>query len=329
MARNQYGLTGYTHAGGLDAPVGLLRQYALDLPGPLVVLHANWRGAVLTATGAGGQRLECALTTQPAPGCLEFDWPGAAHYTNGTLRTRRFRGPGAWFGSLATGNRSTTGQIFLRNRFYDPQTGRFTQEDPIGLAGGLNAYGYANGDPVNYSDPFGLAPCPPIDTCTPSERMAILAGVGNRLEPWQPILEAGGMLAISPLMGGMGMTGGGLTSLGIAGAGTEAVAAGRMLSQTAAAKGRQTLAQQGSRILTLNRHASTGSAGTGSAAAHNLAAAGLEIGEVASAVARDIGDLSRLALGVGRGIVEVGGKMIEYTRNTMRSGETVVNFWLK
>jgi uncharacterized protein RhaS with RHS repeats len=35
----------------------------------------------------------------------------------------------------------------------------FTQEDPIGLAGGLNLYGYANGDPVNFSDPFGLSPC--------------------------------------------------------------------------------------------------------------------------------------------------------------------------
>jgi gas vesicle protein len=28
--------------------------------------------------------------------------------------------------------------------------------DPIELAGGLNAYGFAGGDPVNYSDPFGL-----------------------------------------------------------------------------------------------------------------------------------------------------------------------------
>ena len=34
----------------------------------------------------------------------------------------------------------------------------FTQEDPIGLAGGLKLYGFANGDPVNFSDPFGLCP---------------------------------------------------------------------------------------------------------------------------------------------------------------------------
>jgi uncharacterized protein RhaS with RHS repeats len=34
--------------------------------------------------------------------------------------------------------------------------GQFTQPDPIGLAGGLNLYGYAGGDPVNRSDPFGL-----------------------------------------------------------------------------------------------------------------------------------------------------------------------------
>jgi hypothetical protein len=27
------------------------------------------------------------------------------------------------------------------------------------LAGGLNLYGYAGGDPVNFSDPFGLSPC--------------------------------------------------------------------------------------------------------------------------------------------------------------------------
>jgi len=35
---------------------------------------------------------------------------------------------------------------------------RCTQLDPIGLGGGLNLYGFAGGDPVNFSDPFGLCP---------------------------------------------------------------------------------------------------------------------------------------------------------------------------
>ena len=35
----------------------------------------------------------------------------------------------------------------------------------MGLAGGLNAYGFANGDPVAYSDPFGLCLGPLIAYC--------------------------------------------------------------------------------------------------------------------------------------------------------------------
>ena len=58
----------------------------------------------------------------------------------------------------AEGGVIATGQIYQRNRYYDPGSGRFTQEDPIGLAGGLNLYGFAGGDPVNFADPFGLCP---------------------------------------------------------------------------------------------------------------------------------------------------------------------------
>src|SRR3954447_26870746 len=52
--------------------------------------------------------------------------------------------------------RDATGQMYMRNRYYDPQSARFTQEDPIGIAGGLNVYGFAKGDPVSFSDPYGL-----------------------------------------------------------------------------------------------------------------------------------------------------------------------------
>lgn len=40
-------------------------------------------------------------------------------------------------------------------RHYDASTGRFVQSDPLGLAGGVNAFGYVSGDPLNAIDPTG------------------------------------------------------------------------------------------------------------------------------------------------------------------------------
>jgi RHS repeat-associated protein len=44
-----------------------------------------------------------------------------------------------------------------RNRWYDPQLGRFLQTDPLGFdAGDLNLFRYCGDDPVDLSDPLGL-----------------------------------------------------------------------------------------------------------------------------------------------------------------------------
>ncbi|WP_172731733.1 RHS repeat-associated core domain-containing protein [Pluralibacter gergoviae] len=43
-------------------------------------------------------------------------------------------------------------------RYYDPDSGRFTVQDPVGLAGGLNQYAYAP-NPLSWIDPLGLSAC--------------------------------------------------------------------------------------------------------------------------------------------------------------------------
>ena len=45
-------------------------------------------------------------------------------------------------------------------RYHDPQTGQFLSVDPM-VEQTLQAYVYAGDDPVNGSDPSGLAPAPP------------------------------------------------------------------------------------------------------------------------------------------------------------------------
>ena len=44
----------------------------------------------------------------------------------------------------------------MGQRWYDPATGRFISQDPIGFRGGLNLYSYVGGNPTNYIDPSGL-----------------------------------------------------------------------------------------------------------------------------------------------------------------------------
>jgi RHS repeat-associated protein len=47
---------------------------------------------------------------------------------------------------------------FNRARYYDPRLARFISEDPIGLAGGYNLFGYVDWNPVSYTDPTGEIP---------------------------------------------------------------------------------------------------------------------------------------------------------------------------
>jgi RHS repeat-associated protein len=49
-----------------------------------------------------------------------------------------------------------TGLFYNRYRYYDPAGGRYVTQDPIGLKGGVNLYGYVGDDPSINFDPMGL-----------------------------------------------------------------------------------------------------------------------------------------------------------------------------
>jgi len=51
-----------------------------------------------------------------------------------------------------------TGLYYNLNRYYDPDSGQYLIQDPIGLEGGLRTHAYVH-DPMQWVDPMGLAGC--------------------------------------------------------------------------------------------------------------------------------------------------------------------------
>ena len=147
-----YGRMAYTYGAGVDRPLSMTRigyqvdSTGMDYPPLTLIPHANWRGQLVKATDGTGK--DFSITAQG------IEW--IDQQTSAYRWVQRVNDMLVWMGDLPLGAPTGSGLQYMRNRYYDPQTGRFTQEDPIGLAGGLNAYGYAAGDPITYSDPFGL-----------------------------------------------------------------------------------------------------------------------------------------------------------------------------
>jgi RHS repeat-associated protein len=91
-----------------------------------------------------------------------------------------------------------SGLMYNRARFYDPQLGRFTSDDPIGFGGGdINLYGYVWQSPLRLRDPLGLdggwAPSDIADWADPR-----IEAVRRWLEPnpdninWNTLINYGG-----------------------------------------------------------------------------------------------------------------------------------------
>ncbi len=138
------------HVEGIDQPVGLIRSDGTR------VINYNWRGLGESSVFVNGAPGDVSIPG----GSLAVQWPtrtqGGVYFTPNVLASGS-SGPFTWFGTLAENGAGSTGILYRRNRYFDPVSGRFTQADPIGLAGGLNLYGFANGDPVNFRIPSGCA----------------------------------------------------------------------------------------------------------------------------------------------------------------------------
>ena len=111
----------------------------------IVYLHADHLNTPRRATDARGvvvwQWLSDAFGAIQADEDMDRD---------GRRTTINLRFPGQYFDA-------ESGLHYNWHRYYDPQVGRYTQSDPIGLAGGINTYAYAENKPTSLMDPLGLA----------------------------------------------------------------------------------------------------------------------------------------------------------------------------
>jgi RHS repeat-associated protein len=106
--------------------------------GAITYLMADSLGSVRGTVGSSG-----TLTATTS-----YDAWGNPQTTGGLTSVTPF--------GFTGGYTDPTGLIYLINRYYDPATGQFTSVDPR-LADTQEPYIYADGDPVELSDPEGLA----------------------------------------------------------------------------------------------------------------------------------------------------------------------------
>lgn len=130
-------------------PIATLRPTGTGAPTPVAIYYVH-------ADHLASPR----AVTRPSDNAVMWRWDNAEPFGNnppdenpGGLGafTYNLRFPGQYYDA-------EIGTNYNYYRDYDPAVGRYTQSDPIGLAGGANTYNYVRADPVRGIDPLGWAP---------------------------------------------------------------------------------------------------------------------------------------------------------------------------
>ena len=127
-------LARYSHGDRVDQPLTIQRG------GQSYFYHTDHLGSIRLVTDAAGAVVN------------SYDYDA---YGNFEAISETVVSPYAYTGREYDGE---SGLHYYRARYYDPQTGRFLQEDPLGFAAGdANLYRYVFNNPVNLTDPGGRA----------------------------------------------------------------------------------------------------------------------------------------------------------------------------
>lgn len=180
-------------AGGLGAVVGDgAAEYAFG-PAGLQQRTASATSQYAQGDGLGSVRL-ITDGAGNAAGAASFEPWGAPKGGSATL---------GGFGYAGEQTDAETGFVYLRARHYDPATGRFVQQDPLGLGGGsTNLCAYAGDNPTMFTDPSGLFPTLPVVSCIAGGAAGAVIGFGAAVVVAAGTGGAGGAAAPAIIAGG-------------------------------------------------------------------------------------------------------------------------------
>ncbi|HLJ27687.1 MAG TPA: RHS repeat-associated core domain-containing protein [Candidatus Angelobacter sp.] len=127
-------LARYSQGIGIDEPLGETRSGATNY------YEQDGLGSVTSLSSSGGSLANT----------YGYDSFGNLTTASGTV-TNPFQYTGRDYDP-------ETGLRYYRARYYDPTSGRFLSEDPIGFLGGVNFYSYVHNNSLLLRDPFGMCP---------------------------------------------------------------------------------------------------------------------------------------------------------------------------